>query len=87
MSITPLQEPNDSQFGLLFGKELKQRMKARGWAAKPAPSKIAIFEHGQGYYLLNVSGQQAKELEALIAKKVMAGSSEKVEKVKGGKDD
>jgi hypothetical protein len=69
MSVTSLQEPNESQFGLLFGKELKGRMKGRGWRKT---AKIAVFEHGMGYYILLVSGKQAEELEATIEKKVLA---------------
>jgi hypothetical protein len=79
IDITSLQEPNESQFGILLAKEVKERLKSKGWHKG---SKIAINEHGAGIYIHLIGDQQSKELEAAMMKTLITDNKEKP---KGGK--
>jgi hypothetical protein len=62
-AVTSIQEPNESQFGILIGKALKDKLKRIGWAKGKS---LEVLTHGGGIFIHLIGETQAKEFDAAL---------------------
>ena len=63
IDVIPLQEPDETQFGLKFKQAVKKTMKSLGWKKG---DRIALYRHARGFFFERT--EMPTEREKLIRK-------------------
>lgn len=71
ITITTLQEPNKSQYSVLFGELPKRWMKALGWTKG---TRLAIYRQGAGFFISKADLVQEEEIK--LGEKDESGKSQ-----------